>query len=110
MSMLEIKNEKLSEAIKKLRDLYPDDSLGDAIIMAVDRLKKAEEDIKKYAKEAMRAKEKAYEFDKRYCDLLVENRRLKNSLKEKVNPTYPWLHRRPETPENCKVNLEEMEK
>ena len=82
MSMLEIKNEKLSEALKKLRDLYPDDSLGDAIIMAVDRIKKAEEAIKKYSNEAISAKEKTYEFDKRYCDLLVEKRQLEVENKQ----------------------------
>lgn len=82
MSMLIIKNEKLSEALKKLRELYPDDSLGDAIIMAVDRINKAEEAIKKYSKEAMSAKEKAYEFDKRYCDILVEKRQLEIKVKQ----------------------------
>lgn len=82
MSMLEIKNEKLSEALKKIRDLYPDDSLGDAIIMAVDRIKKAEENVKKYSKEAISAKEKAYEFDKRYCDILVEKRGLEVENKQ----------------------------
>ena len=85
MSMLDIKNEKLSEALKKLRDLYPDDSLGDAIIMAVDRIKKAEERCNKLNSIASEAQERAYEFDKRYCDLLVENRKLKNSLKGNVN-------------------------
>ena len=138
MSMLIIKNEKLSEALKKLRDLYPDDSLGDAIVMAVDRIKKAEENIKKYSNEAISAKEKAYEFDKRYCDILVEkrqlevenkqfktivdfhiekaeelekeNRKLKNSLKGKVNPTYMGYPVDPENPENCKIRLEELEK
>lgn len=81
MSMLNIKNEKLIEALEKLRELYPEDSLGDAIIMAVDRIKKAEEGIKKYSNEAISAKEKAYEFDKRYCDILVEKRRLEQENK-----------------------------
>ena len=81
MSMLIIKNEKLSEAIKKLRDLYPGDSLGDAIIMTVDRIKKAEERCKKLNYIASEAQQRAYEFDKRYCDLLVENTKLKNSAK-----------------------------
>lgn len=84
MSMLEFKNEKLSEAIKKLRDLYPGDSLGDAIIMTVDRIKKAEERCQRFGRTALEAQQRAYECDKRYCDLLVENRKLKNSLKEKV--------------------------
>lgn len=109
MSMLEIKNEKLSEALKKIRDLYPDDSLGDAIIMAVDRIKKAEERCNKLNSIASEAQQRAYEFDKRYCDLLVENRRLKNSLKEKVNPTYLGYPVDPENSENCKVRLEELE-
>ena len=129
--MLEIKNEKLSEALKKLRDLYPDDSLGDAIIMAVDRIKKAEERCKKLNSIASEAQWTAHEFDKRYCDILVEKRQLEvenrqfktivdayiekaeeleNSLKGKVNPTYMGYPVDPENPENCKVRLEELEK
>lgn len=107
MSMLEIKNEKLSEALKKIRELYPDDSLGDAIIMAVDRLKKAEERCNKLNSIASEAQQRAYEFDKRYCDILVEKRQLENSLKGKVNPTYLGYPVDPENPENCKVRLEE---
>ena len=131
MSMLIIKNEKLTEALKKLRDLYPDDSLGDAIIMAVDRIKKAEERCKKLNSIASEAQERAYEFDKRYCDILVEKRQLEvenrqfktivdayiekaeeleNSLKGNVNPTYMGYPVDPENPENCKVRLEELEK
>lgn len=160
MSMLIVKNEKLSEAIKKLRDLYPDDSLGDAIIMVVDRLKKAEKKCYELAKDCLEAKQNAYEKDKRYCDILVEKRglevenkqyktivdahiekaeelekenkalkkalyavygtdeeatfvdisKLENSLKGKVNPTYMGYPVDPENPENCKVNLEELEK
>ena len=131
MSMLIIKNEKLSEALKKLRDLYPDDSLGDAIIMAVDRIKKAEKKCEELNRTALEACERAYNFDKRYCDILVEKRQLEvenrqfktivdayiekaeeleNSLKGKVNPTYMGYPVDPENPENCKVSLEEMEK
>lgn len=84
-----------NEALKKLRDLYPYDSLGDAIIMAVDRIKKAEERCEKLNRIASEAQQRAYEFDKRYCDLLVENRRLKNGLKGKVNCIY-GLSCRPE--------------
>ena len=109
MSMLIIKNEKLTEALKKLRDLYPDDSLGDAIIMAVDRIKKAEKKCEELNRTALEACERAHEFDKRYCDLLVENRKLKNSLKGKVNHTYMGYPVDPENPENCKVRLEEKE-
>ena len=139
MTNEEIKNEKLSEALKKLRDLYPDNSLGDAIIMVVDRLKKAEERCKKLNSIASEAQQRAYEFDKRYCDILVEKRKLEqenkalkkalyavygtdeevtfvdiskleNSLKGKVNPTYLGYPVDPENSENCKVRLEELEK
>lgn len=91
MSMLIIKNEKLSEALKKLRDLYPDDSLGDAIIMAVDRIKKAEERCKKLNSIASEAQQRAYEFDKRYCDILVHKKQQEQkikALKKALNAVY----------------------
>lgn len=97
-------------AAARLRELYPNYSLTTAIDLLIDRVERAEENIKKYRNEAIRAKEKAYDFDKRYCDLLVENRKLKNSLKERVKPTYLGYPVDPENPENCKVRLEELEK
>lgn len=106
MSMLEIKNEKLSEALRKLRELYPDDSLGDAIIMAVDRIKKAEERCKELNRTALEAGARAYEFDKRYCDILVEKRQLENTL-NKINEQ---LVRFVDTNEPETKKLEEMEK
>lgn len=106
MSMLIIRNEKLSEALKKLRELYPDDSLGDAIIMAVDRIKKAEERCKELNRTASEACARAYDFDKRYCDLLVENRKLKNTF-NKINER---LVRFVDTNEPESKKLEELEK
>ena len=116
MSMIDIKNEKLSEALKKIRDLYPDDSLGDAIIMAVDRINKAEKKCEELNRTALEACERAHDFDKRYCDILVEKRKLENSLKGNVNTIsgtctmYMGYPVDPENPENCKVRLEELEK
>jgi hypothetical protein len=81
MSMIEIKNEKLSEALKKLRELYPNDSLSDAIIMVIDRVEKAEKRCKKLNSIASEAQQRAYEFDKRYCDILVEKRQLEQKIK-----------------------------
>ena len=100
-------------AAARLRELYPNYSLSTAINLLIDRVERAEEAIKKYSNEAVSAKEKAYEFDKRYCDLLVENRKLKNGLKEKVNAIYGTCTMYmgypvdPENPENCKVRLDE---
>ena len=91
MSMLNIKNEKLIEALEKLRDLYPDDSLGDAIIMAVDRIKKAEKKCEELNRTALEDCERAYEFDKRYCDILVEKRQQEQkikALKKALNAVY----------------------
>ena len=93
-------------AAARLRELYPNYSLTTAIDLLIDRVERAEEDIKKYQNEAIRAKEKAYDFDKRYCDLLVENRKLKNTL-NKINER---LVRFVDTNEPETKKLEEMEK
>lgn len=110
MSMIEIKNEKLSEALKKLRDLYPDDSLGDAIIMAVDRIKKAEVRCNKLNSIASEAQQRAYEFDKRYCDILVEKRKLEQENKALKKALYA-VYGTDEEVTFVDINkLEEMEK
>lgn len=93
-------------AAARLRELYPNYSLTTAIDLLIDRVERAEEDIKKYSKEAISAKEKAYDFDKRYCDLLVENRKLKNTL-NKINER---LVRFVDTNEPETKKLEELEK
>ena len=63
-------------AAARLRELYPNYSLTTAIHLLIDRVERAEEDIKKYRQEAQNAKWDAYEKDKRYCDILVEKRKL----------------------------------
>lgn len=111
MSMLEIKNTKADMAIKKLRELYPDDSLGDAIIMVVDRVQKAEEAIKKYRSIASEAQERAYRCDSRYCELLVEKRQLKEENKALKKALYAVYGTHDEEFTFVDVNkLEEMEK
>lgn len=93
-------------AAARLRELYPNYSLTTAIDLLIDRVERAEVNIKKYQNEAISAKEKAYDFDKRYCDLLVENRKLKNTL-NKINER---LVRFVDTNEPETKKLEELEK